>query len=144
MLRTFITPASTKREPILPLETADDYLSPTKLTFFRNLLLAQRDALLDVAQETANHPPTSEATSDPSDRASLEEEHALELTVREREHQFLQTIELALSRLSDGSYGWCQETGEPIGIPRLTARPTATLTLEAQERLELRHKLLRR
>ena len=78
---------------------------------------------------------------DPADRATLEEEHALELRTRDRERKLLKKIDQALGRIDDGSYGYCEETGEPIGLPRLIARPTATLTIEAQERREMKQKL---
>ena len=78
---------------------------------------------------------------DPADRATLEEEHALELRTRDRERKLLKKIDQALARIDDGSYGYCEETGEPIGIQRLLARPTATLTIEAQERREMKQKL---
>ena len=78
---------------------------------------------------------------DPADRATIEEEHALELRTRDRERKLLKKVQQSLARIESGDYGWCEETGEPIGIPRLIARPTATLSLEAQERRELRQKL---
>ena len=78
---------------------------------------------------------------DPADRATIEEEHALELRTRDRERKLLKKVEKSLRMIDDGSYGWCEETGEPIGVPRLIARPTATLSLEAQERRERVQKL---
>jgi DnaK suppressor protein len=78
---------------------------------------------------------------DPADRATIEEEHALELRTRDRERKLLKKVEQSLARIESGEYGWCEETGEPIGVPRLLARPTATLSLEAQQRRELRQKL---
>jgi len=78
---------------------------------------------------------------DPADRATLEEEHALELRTRDRERKLLKKIDGALARIEDGSYGFCEETGEPIGLQRLIARPTATLSIEAQERREMKQKL---
>jgi DnaK suppressor protein len=78
---------------------------------------------------------------DPADRATIEEEHALELRTRDRERKLLKKIHQSLARIDSGDYGWCEETGDPIGIPRLLARPTATLSLEAQQRRELRQKL---
>lgn len=78
---------------------------------------------------------------DPADRATIEEEHALELRTRDRERKLLKKVEQSIARIDEGNYGYCDETGEPIGIPRLLARPTATLTLEAQERREKRQKL---
>lgn len=116
--------------------SAEEYMSPEQLAFFRDLLCAQRDALLRAAHQTTNDLQEFETTPDPSDRATLEEDHSRELRIRDRERKHLHTIDEALERIRDGSYGWCEETGEPIGIPRLLARPTATLSLEAQERHE--------
>ena len=81
------------------------------------------------------------STTDPSDRATLEEEYTLELRTRDRERKLLKKVEKSIKLIDDGSYGYCEETGEPIGIPRLLARPTATLSLEAQERRERVQKL---
>ena len=78
---------------------------------------------------------------DPADRATIEEEHALELRTRDRERKLLKKISQSISRIDAGDYGYCDETGEPIGLGRLLARPTATLSLEAQQRRELKHKL---
>lgn len=121
----------------------DDYMSAAQLAFFKDRLCAERDALLRAAGDTAHHLQEFEATPDPSDRASLEEDHSLELRVRDRERQQLHRIDQALMRIRDGSYGWCIESGEPIGIARLLARPTATMSLEAQERYEVRRKMKR-
>jgi len=78
---------------------------------------------------------------DPADRATIEEEHALELRTRDRERKLLKKVQQALARIEANDYGWCEETGDPIGIPRLLARPTATLSLEAQQRRELKQKM---
>ena len=78
---------------------------------------------------------------DPADRATIEEEHALELRTRDRERKLLKKVQQSIVSIDNGEYGWCEETGEPIGIPRLLARPTATLSLEAQQRRELKQKL---
>lgn len=118
-----------------------DYMSPSQLAFFRRRLLAERDALLQSAHDTTQHLHEFERTPDPSDRASLEEDHSLELRVRDRERKHLHTIDEALARIDDGSYGWCEFTGEPIGIARLLARPTATLSVEAQELHEKRRRM---
>lgn len=117
---------------------AAEYMSARQLAFFRALLLRERDALLDAARRTTTHLQAYETTPDPSDRASLEEDHTLELRVRDRERKHLHKIDEALARIENGSYGWCQESGEPIGIARLLARPTATYSLEVQQRHELR------
>jgi len=114
----------------------EEYMSPAQLAFFRHRLQEEMRKLLENAHETTTHLQENEATPDPSDRASVEEEHTLELRVRDRERKLLKKIEEALARIDSGEYGWCEETGEPIGIGRLLARPTATLSLEAQERRE--------
>lgn len=114
----------------------DDYMSEAQLAYFRALLEAERQALLDNARETTQNLQENEVAADWTDRATVEEEHALELRVRDRERKLLKKIDQSIRRIDDGSYGWCEETGEPIGIPRLLARPTASLCLEAQERHE--------
>jgi DnaK suppressor protein len=101
---------------------------------------ASRPALQN-ADDTGEHLRENEITTDPSDRATLEEEYTLELRTRDRERKLLKKVEKSIKLIDDGSYGYCEETGEPIGIPRLLARPTATLSLEAQERRERVQKL---
>lgn len=113
-----------------------DYMNAAQLTFFKDKLSAMRDEIIAKAAETVEHMREIEAVADPADRATVEEEHTLELRTRDRERKLLRKIEEALLRIDDGSYGWCAETGEPIGVPRLLARPTATLCIEAQERRE--------
>jgi len=100
-----------------------------------------RAQLLNNADDTGQHLRENEITTDPSDRATLEEEYTLELRTRDRERKLLKKVEKSLRMIDDSSYGYCEETGEPIGIPRLLARPTATLSLEAQERRERVQKL---
>ena len=78
---------------------------------------------------------------DPADRATSEEEHALELRTSDRERKLLKKVQAAIKRIDDGDYGYCEETGDPIGVARLMARPTATLSLEAQQRRELKQKM---
>jgi DnaK suppressor protein len=123
------------REQILA-SSEDEYMCEAHLEFFRDLLLKEKKSLMDAARETTIHLQDNEATPDWTDRATVEEEHALELRVRDRERKLMKKIDDALARIEAGEYGWCEETGEPIGIPRLLARPTATLSLEAQERHE--------
>jgi DnaK suppressor protein len=118
-----------------------DYMSARQLAFFRARLEAERDALLSFAKDTTLHLQDYQATPDPSDRATQEEDHTLELRVRDRERKLLHKIDEAIARIDDGSYGWCEESGEPIGIGRLIARPTATFSVEAQERHEARKKM---
>jgi DnaK suppressor protein len=119
-----------------------EYMNEKQLEFFRTRLQAQKDDLLSNAGETTEH--LREDTSivpDPADRATIEEEHALELRTRDRERKLLKKIAQSLARLDSGEYGYCDETGEPIGLARLLARPTATLSLEAQQRRELKQKM---
>ena len=118
-----------------------DYMNDAQLAFFKKRLLELRDQLLQNADDTGEHLRENEITTDPSDRATLEEEYTLELRTRDRERKLLKKVEKSLRLIEDGSYGWCEETGEPIGVPRLIARPTATLSLEAQERRERVQKL---
>ena len=119
-----------------------EYMNDKQLEFFRTRLQQQKDDLLSNAGETTEH--LREDTSivpDPADRATIEEEHALELRTRDRERKLLKKIAQSLARLDSGEYGYCDETGEPIGLARLLARPTATLSLEAQQRRELKQKM---
>ena len=118
-----------------------DYMNEAQLAFFRRRLIELRDQLLQNADDTGEHLRENEITTDPSDRATLEEEYTLELRTRDRERKLLKKVEKSLRMIDDGSYGYCEETGEPIGVARLIARPTATLSLEAQQRRELRQKL---
>ena len=119
-----------------------EYMNDKQLDLFRAQLQKQKDDLLSNAGETTEH--LREDTSivpDPADRATIEEEHALELRTRDRERKLLKKIAQSLTRLDSGEYGFCDETGEPIGLQRLLARPTATLSLEAQQRRELKQKM---
>lgn len=119
-----------------------EYMNEKQLDFFRARLQKQKDDLLSNAGETTEH--LREDTTivpDPADRATIEEEHALELRTRDRERKLLKKIAQSLARLECGDYGFCDETGEPIGLARLLARPTATLSLEAQQRRELKQKM---
>jgi DnaK suppressor protein len=118
-----------------------DYMNAAQLEFFKAKLLALKADLLLHANETTEHLRENVLVPDPADRATIEEEHALELRTRDRERKLLKKVEQSLLSIESGDYGWCEETGEPIGVPRLLARPTATLSLEAQERRELRQKL---
>jgi RNA polymerase-binding transcription factor len=118
-----------------------DYMNESQLAFFKQRLLEIRAQLLNNADDTGQHLRENETTTDPSDRATLEEEYTLELRTRDRERKLLKKVEKSLKLIEDGEYGFCEETGEPIGIPRLLARPTATLSLEAQERRERMQKM---
>lgn len=130
------------REELLAMPESA-YMDEAQIEFFRALLLQQKAELVDNARLTGEHLRETEANADPSDRATQEEEHALELRVRDRERKLMSKIDQALARLDDGAYGYCQDTGDPIGLPRLLARPTATLCLEAQERREKQQRLQR-
>jgi DnaK suppressor protein len=119
-----------------------EYMNEKQLEYFRGTLQHLKDDLLSNADETTEH--LREDTSivpDPADRATIEEEHALELRTRDRERKLLKKITQSLARIESGDYGFCDETGEPIGLGRLLARPTATLSLEAQQRRELKQKM---
>ena len=119
-----------------------EYMNEKQIEFFKAKLDALKEDLLSNAGETTEH--LREDTSivpDPADRATIEEEHALELRTRDRERKLLKKISQSLARLESGDYGFCDETGEPIGLGRLIARPTATLSLEAQQRRELKQKM---
>ncbi|CAH0441155.1 RNA polymerase-binding transcription factor DksA [Ralstonia pseudosolanacearum] len=118
-----------------------DYMNEAQLAFFKDRLEKLRDDILKNAGQTTEHLRETVIVPDPADRATIEEEHALELRTRDRERKLLKKVEQSIARIDEGNYGYCDETGEPIGIPRLLARPTATLTLEAQERREKRQKL---
>ena len=118
-----------------------DYMNEAQLAFFRNRLKQLEQDILTNAGLTTEHLRETQFVPDPADRATIEEEHALELRTRDRERKLLKKVQQSLTMIDSGNYGWCEETGEPIGIPRLLARPTATLSLEAQERREMRQKL---
>jgi DnaK suppressor protein len=118
-----------------------DYMNAEQIEFFRVRLVTMRDELQGKVDETVEHMREQETVADPADRATVEEEHALELRTRDRERKLLKKIDQALERIADKSYGYCEETGEPIGLARLIARPTATLSVEAQTRRERMQKL---
>ncbi len=122
----------------------EDYMSPTQLEYFRRKLLDWRKELLIESDSTISHLKEENwQEPDINDRASLETDAALELRTRDRYRKLVNKIDSALSRIADGSYGYCDATGEEIGIARLEARPIATLTIEAQEkheRMEKQHR----
>lgn len=119
----------------------EDYMNERQVAFFKHLLREREAQLKENAGQTTENLRENTIIPDPSDRATVEEEHALELRTRDRERKLLKKVQEALKRLDKGEYGWCEETGDPIGIPRLLARPTATLSVEAQQRREMRQKL---
>jgi len=120
---------------------ASAYMNADQLAFFRSRLEAMRDEMLSNAANTGAALKENENFADPNDRASMEEEHMLEQRVRDRERKQLKKINAALKRIESGEYGWCEETGDPIGLQRLLARPTAEYSIEAQERHEMQEKL---
>ena len=119
-------------------ERHEDYMNEEQLEHFRQILLAWKRELMEEVDRTVHHM-QDEASNfpDPNDRATQESEFGLELRTRDRERKLLKKIEQALMRIDDGTYGYCEETGEEIGVKRLEARPVATLCVEAQERREL-------
>ena len=119
-----------------------EYMNDVQMAFFRHKLVMLKQEVLSNASETTEHlREDTVVVPDPADRATIEEEHALELRTRDRERKLLKKIEQSIGRIDAGDYGYCDETGEPIGVGRLLARPTATLSLEAQERRELKQKM---
>jgi len=114
----------------------EEFMSPIQVEYFRQKLLRWRAELLADSSETLRYLQESLLKPDLTDRASLETERAIELRTRDRERKLISKIDAALSRLDSGTYGYCEETDEPIGIRRLEARPIATLSIEAQERHE--------
>jgi len=122
----------------------EPFMNERQLEYFRNKLLIWKDEILRESRETiGNLQAETENHPDLVDRASSEADRALELRTRDRQRKLISKIDEALRRIEDGSYGYCEETGEPIGLARLEARPTATLSLEAQERHERRERVHR-
>ncbi len=120
----------------------DEYMNDTQMAYFRLKLSRLKVDILSSAGETTEHlREDTVVVPDPADRATIEEEHALELRTRDRERKLLKKIEQSIARIDAGDYGYCDETGEAIGVGRLLARPTANLSLEAQQRRELKQKM---
>lgn len=138
-----------KTKPVQELSDAevlampdDEYMNEPQMAFFRHKLVLLKKEIHDSAGKTTeNLREDTVVVPDPADRATIEEEHALELRTRDRERKLLKKIEQSIGRIDAGDYGYCDETGEPIGVGRLLARPTATLSLEAQQRRELKQKM---
>ncbi len=123
------------------IKRGEQYMSKEQLEHFRGILQSWKQDLMLEVDRTVSHMKDEAANfPDPNDRATQEEEFSLELRTRDRERKLIRKIDEALARIEDGSYGYCLETGEPIGVKRLEARPVATLSLEAQERRERREK----
>ncbi len=130
-------------DPYKP-KRGEEYMSDDQLEHFRDILTAWKKELMFEVDRTVHHMQDEAANfPDPNDRATQESEFGLELRTRDRERKLLRKIDSALARIDDGSYGFCDETGEEIGLKRLEARPVATLCLEAQERRELAERQFR-
>lgn len=146
MLLYYNIKTSPTREPLLMTEqellaqSPDDYMNEAQQGFFRALLIAQREALQARIEAEFMVLREQETNSDPADVGSAEEQRQWQLRLLEREKKLLDKIDDALDLLARGEYGWCRETGEPIGLQRLLLRPTATLCIEAKEREELRER----
>jgi len=120
------------------------FMNERQREYFRKKLLAWKEEILRESRETLNHlQEESQNHPDLADRASSETDRAIELRARDRQRKLIAKIEAALKRLDDGSYGFCEETGDPISLKRLDARPIATLSIEAQERHERRERVYR-
>ena len=122
----------------------EPFMNERQIEFFKKKLISWRDDILRESKETLSHLQLeTENHPDLADRASSETDRALELRTRDRQRKLISKIDSALRRIEDGSYGYCEETGEPIGLARLEARPSATLSVEAQERHERRERVHR-
>jgi DnaK suppressor protein len=127
----------------IPSET-EEFMNPRQRAYFRSKLVAWRNEILREARETLDHLAEESANHpDLADRASSETDRAIELRARDRQRKLISKIDAAMQRIDDGTYGYCEETGEPISLKRLDARPIATLSIEAQERHERREKVYR-
>ena len=123
------------------ISKGEEYMSKEQLEHFRTILSSWKQDLMQEVDRTVFHMKDEAANfPDPNDRATQESEFSLELRTRDRERKLIRKIDEALKRIEDGSYGYCLETGQPIGVNRLEARPVATLSVEAQERRERRAK----
>lgn len=135
-------PVEQLTDPDVQAMPDDEYMNEVQLAFFRRKLsLLKADMLANAGETTEHLREDTVVVPDPADRATIEEEHALELRTRDRERKLLKKIEQAIARIDAGDYGYCEETGEAIGVARLMARPTASLSLEAQQRRELKQKM---
>jgi DnaK suppressor protein len=143
MAETLMRPRVKLPEDYRPSEN-EPFMSDRQRAYFRRKLLAWREEILRSTKETLQHlHDESEQHADIADRATSETERALELRARDRQRKLIAKIDAAIVRLDDGSYGYCEETGDQIGLKRLDARPIATLSVEAQERHEQRERVYR-
>lgn len=127
--------------PAYQAKDGEEYMSPEMLEHFKNKLLAWKKQLMEEASSTVNHLKSDSSTpADPNDRASQEEEFALELRTRDRERKLISKIDKSLKDIETGEYGYCKMSGEEIGLARMEARPTATLTVEMKTKQEMREK----
>ncbi|MBT4880616.1 MAG: RNA polymerase-binding protein DksA [Alphaproteobacteria bacterium] len=137
-------PESAVLPPDYKPSKSEDYMSPKQLEYFRQKLLKWRSELLHESEETLHHLQEEDHFEpDMADRATSETNRSLELRTRDRERKLISKIDSALARVEEDTYGYCEETGDPIGLARLEARPIATLSLEAQERHERMEKTYR-
>jgi DnaK suppressor protein len=140
--------ATAKKEKTLPEDYRpsedEPFMNDLQRAYFRRKLLNWRDEILRSTKETLQHLQDDSAQyADIADRATSETERSLELRARDRQRKLIAKIDAALERIEDGTYGYCEETGEPISLKRLDARPIATLSVEAQERHERRERVYR-
>jgi DnaK suppressor protein len=140
--------ATAKKSTTIPEDYSpsedEPFMNDRQRAYFRRKLLDWRDEILRSTKETLEHLQNdSEQHADIADRATSESERALELRARDRQRKLISKIDEALARIDDGTYGYCEETGEPISLKRLDARPIATLSVEAQERHERRERVYR-
>lgn len=143
MAATLMRPKVKLSEDYRPSED-EPFMNDKQRAYFRRKLLAWREEILRSTKETLQHlHDESEQHADIADRATSESERALELRARDRQRKLIAKIDAALIRLDDGTYGYCEETGEAIGLKRLDARPIATFSVEAQERHERRERVYR-
>ena len=142
--RNGVAVASHKNDKNYRPSDKEPFMNERQREYFRQKLLAWRDDIIKEAKETLQHLQVeNENHPDLADRASSETDRAIELRARDRQRKLIAKIDEALVRLEDGSYGYCEETGEPISLKRLEARPIATLSIEAQERHERRERVYR-
>lgn len=140
--------ATARKKKVLPEDYRpsedEPFMNDPQRAYFRRKLLNWRDEILRSTKETLQHlQDDSEQHADIADRATSETERALELRARDRQRKLIAKIDSALERIEDGTYGYCEETGEPISLKRLDARPIATFSVEAQERHERRERVYR-
>lgn len=136
-----MTATNVKKPKVYIPSVKEEYMNPKQLEYFRQKLIAWRDELVEESRETINNLQAEvRDVGDEAERATRETENSLELRTRDRYRKLINKINKTLMRLDEGDYGYCEETGEEIGLKRLEARPIATLCLDAQERWELRQK----